>query len=590
MVQLSAKQLVEKYRQFFEDKGHKWIPSASLVPEDDSSALFISAGMHPLIPYLLGEAHPLGKRLVNVQECLRTVDIDKVGDTFHHTWFEMLGNWSLGDYFKKEMISWSFEFLTEVLKIDPAGLHVTCFAGDDTIPRDEETFFAWKKVGIDKKRIYFLPKKDNWWGPVGETGPCGPDTEMFIDTGKPGCGRDCRPGCPCGRYIEIWNDVFMEYSKNRRGEYKLLKQKNVDTGMGVERTLAVVSGLEDNYLTDIWQPIVKKIEEVFRVSYQKEKNKRPIRIIADHLRSAVFVLADGVLPSNKEQGYVLRRLIRRAVRQGILLGADDNFTEEIARVVIDNQTNYDGIYPEINNKREAILESLREEEVKFKNTLARGLKEVSRLIKSNALTPLNVFNIYQTYGFPLELIEEEARQKFRTDFIKEFNQIRKKHQELSRTAAKGRFKGGLSTSSPKTIRYHTLTHLLGAALRTVLGDHVRQKGSNITEERVRFDFNHPKKLTSAEIKRIEALVNQKIEENLAVRVKTMPLSEAQKSGAIAVPGVNYPDEVKVYSIGDFSQEICGGPHVTKTGELGRFKITREEGSGSGTRRIYGILE
>ncbi len=600
MVKIGARELRKKYQKFFEERGHKWIPSVSLVPENDPSTLFISAGMHPLVPYLMGESHPLGRRLVNIQECLRTGDIDEVGDTFHHTWFEMFGNWSLGDYFKQEAISWSFEFLTKVLNIDPEKFHVTCFAGDKDAPKDEESAQIWKKLGISENRIHFLPKKDNWWGPVGDTGPCGPDTEMFIDVGLPGCGSNCKPNCFCGKYIEIWNDVFMQYNKSEKGEYTLLEQQNVDTGMGVERTLAVLLGFEDNYLTNIWQPIIKKVEKISGKFYQKENNKRPMRIIADHLRSAVFVIADGVLPSNKEQGYVLRRLTRRAVVQGKQLGLEKNFTKEIALAILDNQDNYAGVYLELNENRDKILETLEIEESKFRGTLNRGLKEFLRLVEEKKLIGLNAFNLYQTYGFPLELIIEEAERvdyKLSPKFRNDFQQAAKGHQKLSRTAVKGKFKGGLSGYSPKMIQYHTATHLLQAALRSVLGNNVIQVGSNITEKRLRFDFTHPEKPTSEEIKKVEDLVNQKIRMNLLVGMKIMLFNEAINRGAAVVSGKAYPNEVKVYSIGDpdasglvFSKEVCGGPHVGKTGELGKFKIEKEESCGAGKRRIYGILK
>lgn len=591
MAKIKARQLVQKYRKFFEELRHKWIPSASLMPENDHSALFISAGMHPLVSYLMGEVHPLGKRLVNFQECLRTGDIDLVGETaFHHTWFEMLGNWSLGDYFKKEAISWSFEFLTGELGFDSKTLHVTCFKGDKDIPRDQESALIWEKMGIDKKRIHFLPKKDNFWGPVGKTGPCGPDSEMFFDTGGSECGSKCQPGCSCGKYIEVWNDVFMEYFKNEKGKYEQLKQRNVDTGMGIERTLAALWGVNDNYLTDIWQPIIKKIEEISGKSYRK--NKKPIRIIADHLRSAVFVIADGIIPSNKEQGYVLRRLIRRAICQGREIGLKDNFTKKIGFSVFENRANYGGEYPELEKNKSKILEVLENEEARFKDTLDRGLEKFSELSTKRNLTGWDAFDLYQSYGFPLELVIEEAEKsgcKFCPDFKSQFEKAKKSHQKLSQTAAKGKFKGGLLGRSDLEIRYHTATHILQAALRKILGSHVCQLGSNITEKRLRFDFSHPKELSPEEISRAEKLVNQKIKENLAIEVEVLVFEKAIEKGAITLPGLQYPDKVRVYSIADFSKEVCGGPHVKRTGELGKFRIIREESLGVGKRRIYGIL-
>ncbi len=589
---IKGEKLKTLFKDFFVSKNHAWIPSAPLIPEEDPSTLFISAGMHPLVPYLLGESHPSGKRLTNVQECLRTNDIEQVGDTFHHTWFEMLGNWSLGDYFKKEAIAWSLEFLTKVLKIDQDKISVTCFEGDKDAPRDAESAEIWQSLGIPKQRIFFKSKKDNWWGPVGQSGPCGPDTEMFVDAGQKACCRACRPGCSCGKHIEVWNNVFMQYNKLPSGKYEPLKQKNVDTGMGVERTLAIVNNFEDDYATDIWQPIIKTIEETSGQSYQKQENKIPMRIIADHVRAAVFCILGGITPSNKERGYVLRRLIRRSVRQGKVLGIKGNFLEKIGQSVIFNKTNYANDYPRLDNLDKNILSVIKEEEDHFLITIDRGLKEFLRLVKDNNLTGTTAFNLYQTYGFPIEMIKEEAKKEkysLPPNFNSLFAEAKKGHQELSRKATKGFFKGGLGEQTNETIRLHTATHLLQAALRKVLGEHVTQVGSAITPEKLRFDFVHPEKVTPEETKTIEDLINQKIEEELEVKMETIEFEQAKKQGALTVLGKTYPDKVKVYSIGNFSKEVCGGPHVKNIKTLKKFKIIKEEACGTGKRRIYAIL-
>lgn len=594
MRKITAKELRDLYFDFFGKKGHKVIPSAPLVPEGDPSTLFISAGMHPLVPYLLGEEHPLGRRLVGVQECLRTDDIGRVGNEFHHTWFEMLGNWSLGDYFKKEAIGWSFEFLTEVLKIDPQKLFVTCFAGDENAPRDRLSAEIWQKLGLASERIHFLPKKDNWWGPVGEAGPCGPDTEMFVDIGRKPCGQKCIPGCSCGKYAEVWNDVFMEFEKTKKGKLLPLKQKNVDTGMGVERTLAIVSGFSDDYLTEIWQPIVRVIERISGKSYQEEK--QAIRIIADHLRAAVFLVADGVLPGNKEQAYVLRRLLRRSIRQGRLLAIEGGFIVRVAQAVLANQENYAGEYPELKKNEEIILSVLKEEETRFAKTLDRGLKKLTQLFsqlekeKKKILPGEQAFWLYESFGFPLELIEEEAfRQGFGLE-KKGFWEKQKEHQQKSRQRADERFRGGLADSSKEAVAYHTATHLLHQALRQILGSHVSQVGSAITKERLRFDFTHPAALTEEEIRKIEEMVNKVISQDLPVRMEVVSLEESRRRGALSFFKDRYPKKVKVYSIGGFSKEVCGGPHVESTGQLGRFFILKQESCGSGKRRIYAKLD
>lgn len=585
--------LRQKYRQFFEERGHKWIPSAPLVPEGDPSTLFISAGMHPLVPYLLGEPHPLGKRLVDWQKCLRTEDIEGVGNSQKHTFFEMLGNWSLGDYFKREAIVWSWEFLTKELQLEPERLAVTIFAGDENAPYDQEAEEAWLAVGVPKERIFPRGKEENWWE-AGETGPGGPDTEIWYDTGRPSCGSDCWPTCKCGKWVEIWNNVFIEYNRLADGSYQPLKQKNVDTGMGLERTVAVLQGHYDNYRIELLWPLVRQVMELSDKDYDRDQEvRRQIRIIVDHLRAATFILAEGIIPSNVQHGYVLRRLIRRAVRFGHLLGINSLFTSQISQKVIGL---YREIYPELIEKMEFISQELEKEERRFGQVLSRGLrllkKELGKLTSESILSGKIVFDLYQSYGFPPEMTQEEVARIRPGMKIDEagFERLMIEHQKRSRQAAKGLFRGGLAEQSPATIKLHTATHLLHQALRQVLGDHVYQIGSAITPEKLRFDFTHPQKLTSEEINQVEMIVNQKIKADLPVKMKLMSLKEARKRGALILPGKTYPSRVKVYAIGDFSLEVCGGPHVKKTGELGRFKIIKEETCGAGKRRIYGILE
>jgi alanyl-tRNA synthetase len=586
---ITAPELKEKFVGFFVGKGHQEIPSASLLPENDSTTLFISAGMHPLVPYLLGQPHALGKRLVNVQKCVRTGDIDEVGDSFHHTFFEMLGNWSLGDYFKEEMIPWSYEFLTKTLKYRPEQIHVTCFEGDPDAPKDKESAALWSSVGIPENRIHFLPKKDNWWGPAGATGPCGPDTEMFIDLHPEAGPIDFIAGCQAERIVEIGNDVFMQYNKTTDGKYVLLSQKNVDTGYGVERNTAIANGLTDDYLTDIWQSIINKIEEISGKKYSA--NLKPMRIIADHIRSAVFIIAAGVEPGNKEAGYVLRRLIRRTIRQGKLLEIEENFTFKIAESVLANQHNYAGSYPELNQNKEKIFSVLEAEENKFRKTLNNGLREIQKLIDSQkSVSGIEAFNLYQSFGFPVEMINEELQKNNLSFNLDEFNQAKLSHQQQSQTLSAGKFKSGLADHSEVITKYHTATHLLHAALRQVLGAGVQQSGSNITFERLRFDFSYGEKLTDSEIKKITNLVNQKISEKIPVTSEEQTFTDAQKQGALAFFGNKYPEVVSVYTIGKFSKEVCTGPHVSNTGTLGKFKIIKEESAGSGKRRIYAILE
>ncbi len=590
---MKARQLKDKFINFFVSQQHVEIPSAGVVPENDPTTLFISAGMHPLVPFLLGQPHPLGKRLTDVQKCVRTGDIDDVGDGYHHTFFEMLGNWSLGDYFKENMIPWSYQFLTQILNIDPKILHVTCFEGDTDAPKDTQSHDLWIKQGIPEDRIHYLPKKDNWWGPASSVGPCGPDTEMFIDT-KPNEGEiDFVVGCKQGRIIEIWNNVFMQYYKDAEGKFSEMSQKNVDTGMGVERTTAILSGFSDNYMSDIWQPIIQKIEQISGKKYSE--NTKSIRIIADHIRSAVFIIADGVEPSNKEAGYVLRRLIRRAVRQGKILSIETNFVSQIADTVLDNQDNYAGIYPELNENRDKIIAVLEGEENKFRKTLNNGLREINKLIERNkSVSGKEAFTLYESFGFPVEMIQEELEKNNLSLDLNEFNQAKEDHQKLSQTLSAGKFKSGLADNSEIITKYHTATHLLHQSLRKILGEHVQQSGSNITSERLRFDFSHNDKLTEDQLKQVANLVNQQIQLNLPVTKETIPFIEAQRQGAIAFFGSKYPEVVSVYTVGSqenyFSKEVCTGPHVNNTSELGTFEIIKEESAGSGKRRIYAILK
>jgi alanyl-tRNA synthetase len=582
---MTSRDLIEKYFKFFKDKRHIVIPSAPLVPENDPSVLFTTAGMHPLVPYLLGEEHPSGKRLVDNQLCLRTNDIDEVGDAFHHTFFEMLGNWSLGDYWKEDAINWSYEFLTRELGLDPKRIWVSCFEGDRDAQKDAESSEIWEKVGIPKKRIVFLPKKDNWWGPAGETGPCGPDSEIYYElTDKPHA-IGCQPGDSCPRFVEIWNDVFMQYNKTKEGKYVPLKNKNVDTGMGVDRTTAALQGLNDDYkVPDLWGNIILSIEDVTGASYVGE-NEKAIRIIADHIRAAVFAANEGVYPSNKERGYVLRRLIRRAVRYGRILKVELPFLSKVINSVINSYQEY---YPLLDKNKKQINTVILNEEEKFNVTLSRGLKEIEKLDK---LDGKKAFFLYESYGFPLELTEEIARDKGQELDKKVFEEEFNKHKDLSRTASAGMFKGGLADESENVTKLHTATHLLHASLRNVLGEHVSQKGSNITAERLRFDFSHPQKLADEEIKGVEDLINEQVKKDLPVTFEIKSLDEAVKEGALHFFAEKYGDKVKVYTIGDpkgvwFSKEVCGGPHVTHTGEIGRVRIKKQEKIGSGLMRVY----
>jgi len=595
---MKANELRRKYIDFFVSKNHVQISGKPLIPENDPTVLFTTAGMHPLVPYILGEKHPAGKRLVNYQKCLRTGDIDSVGDPHHLTFFEMLGNWSLGDYFKEEAIKMSWEFLTskEWLGLDPELISVTVFAGDEDVPRDDESASVWKSLGIPEERIYYMSREDNWWGPAGETGPCGPDSEMFIDTGRPACGPDCRPGCSCGKYFEIWNDVFMQYIKQKDGSYTQMDRKCVDTGMGIERTAAVLQGKDSVYDIEVFQPVIQKIEALASKTYgQQEDDDISIRIISDHIRTAVFILGDemGVSPSNIGQGYILRRLIRRAVRHGRKLGIDTFFLKELAEVVIDL---YGDIYPELIEKKAHILMELPDEEEKFFKTLQKGEHEFEKMLPNllkgkNRVIPGRIaFKLYDTYGFPIEITEELAAEHEFTVDRDGFDKAFEKHQQASRAGAEKVFKGGLADHSEMTAALHTATHLLHKALRTVLGDHVQQKGSNITSDRLRFDFTHPEKMTPEQIRQVEDIVNEQIERDLPVKMEVLTLDEAQKQGALAFFTNKYEDQVKVYSIGDFSKEVCGGPHVNRTGELGTFRIKKEQSSSAGVRRIRAVLE
>ena len=583
---MKAIEIRNKYLEFFKRHGHAVIPSAPLIPENDPSVLFTTAGMQPLVPYLLGEKHPEGTRLTDYQKCVRTNDIDEVGDNRHLTYFEMLGNWSLGDYFKEESIAMSFEFLTKELGIPVEKLSVTCFAGDEDCPRDEIAANAWKKAGILENHIYYYGKDDNWWI-AGEEGPCGPDTEMFYDTGKPACSDDCQPSCDCGKYVEIWNNVFMEYFKDSKGNYSKLEQKNVDTGLGLERMTMLLQGKETPFDTEIFAPIMQKLEEL-----QQKDIIESRRIIAEHLRSSMMIICDGGRPSNIDRGYVLRRLIRRMIRHMNKLEIN---LDELSTLIDINVDNLKEMYPDLEKNRETIKNVILEEKDKFVKTLSHGEKEFAKAMNyakqngNNKIDGKIVFRLYDTYGFPPEMTQELAKENNIEIDLEEFNKLFKEHQEKSRLGSEQKFKGGLADQNEKTIAYHTATHLLHQALRTVLGEHVKQSGSNITEERLRFDFTHPQKMTKEEIQQVEDLVNEQIKRDLPVTCEEMSYEDAKKSGAIGLFTDKYGDKVKVYTIGDFSKEICGGPHVTHTGDMGRFKIKKEESSSSGIRRIKAVL-
>ena len=645
----SANELRSLFLKFFESKGHKIIPSASVIPENDPTVLFTTAGMHPLVPYLMGEKHPMGTRLTDVQKCIRTGDIDDVGDPSHLTFFEMLGNWSLGDYFKEEMIPWSWEFLTskDWLGIDPERLAFTVFEGDEDCPRDEEAANLWRAQGVKDDHLFYLPKKHNWWGPAGITGPCGPDTEMFIIKDQPACGPDCSPACSCGRYLEIWNDVFMQYEKQTDGTFIPLKQKNVDTGMGLERTFCVLMGASTVYETEIFASIIGKIEEMSGKKYgESDEVTKAIRIISDHMRTSTFIIGDdrGVTPSNVDQGYVLRRLIRRAVRHGMKLGMPEGFTCEIANVII-NQ--YKENYPELERNGAHILEQLKLEEERFQRTLKKGQAEFEKVynnmnrkktafealkankvdadavaaalkqlppspenkpviekVKDGSITDAEIdalltgctkidgrsaFKLYDTFGFPIEITMEMAEEKGIGVDVEGFEERFKKHQETSHAGAEQRFKGGLADNSEETAKLHTATHLLHAALRKVLGNEVAQKGSNITAERLRFDFSFGRKMTEEEKAEVERLVNSYIQGAAPIVCEEMTVAEAKEKGAIGLFESKYGERVKVYTMGEYSMEICGGPHASNTADLKSFKIKKEEASSAGVRRIKAVI-
>ena len=595
MKKMTSGELRTMWLNFFKSKGHAVIPSASVIPENDPTVLFTTAGMHPLVPYLLGSKHPAGTRLTDVQKCIRTGDIDEVGDASHLTFFEMLGNWSLGDYFKKEMIAWSWEFLTspEYLGLDKDKLAFTVFEGEGDIPRDTEAAQYWMDSGVKPENIYFLPRKHNWWGPAGQTGPCGPDTEMFIIKDQPPCGPDCSPACSCGRFLEIWNDVFMQYNKTADGRYVPMEKKNVDTGMGLERTVCTLNGCKTVYETDAFTGIIAKISELSGKGYEDDAaTTKAFRIVADHLRTSTFIMGDprGVSPSNVDQGYVLRRLIRRAVRYGMELGMGEGFTSEIAKVII---AQYQDVYPELKQNEAFVLEQFKLEESRFARTLRQGEREfdklVSRMGEEKVIGGEQAFNLYATYGFPIEMTRELAAEKgFTVDedgFAKHFAE----HQKSSHAGAEQRFKGGLADHSVQTARLHTATHLLHAALRRVLGDEVAQKGSNITAERLRFDFSFGRKVTKDELAQVEALVNEWIKADVPIEMKETTVAEAKAEGAIGLFGSKYGECVRMYTMGPYSKEICGGPHATHTGELVSFKIQKEESSSAGVRRIKAVI-
>ena len=652
MKQITSAQLREMFQKFMESKGHHRIQSASVIPENDPTVLFTTAGMHPLVPYLMGTPHPAGTRLTDVQKCIRTGDIDDVGDPSHLTFFEMLGNWSLGDYFKKEAISWSWEFLTspEYLGLDKDKLAFTVFEGDEDCPRDVESHDLWRSMGVAEDHIFYLPKEHNWWGPAGITGPCGPDTEMFIIVKEP-CGPDCSPACKCGAYLEIWNDVFMQYNKQQDGSFLPLAKKNVDTGMGLERTICVLNGKKSVYETDLFERILGRIEELSGKKYQaNDEHSKAFRIIADHMRTSTFILGDdrGVSPSNTDQGYILRRLIRRAVRYGMQLGMPEGFTAEVAQVIIDQ---YKDVYPELTRNSAFVLEQLKLEEARFARTLKQGEKEFdkvynnalntkalldsilaagdkaafarelaqqkklrpspdmmpiidaanagdeaalvaalqARMATLDTLDGRSAFKLYDTYGFPIEMTRELAAEKGLKVDEEDFAERFKKHQELSHQGADQKFKGGLADHSEETAKLHTATHLLHAALRKVLGDEVAQKGSNITAERLRFDFSFGRKVTKEELDEVEKLVNEAIAAKAPVVCEEMTVPEAKEKGAIGLFESKYGEKVRTYKMGEYSFEICGGPHAENTGDLGSFKILKEESSSAGVRRIKAVI-
>lgn len=584
---MKAIELRNKYVTFFEEKNHKIISGAPLVPENDPTVLFTTAGMQPLVPYLTGQTHPSGTRLTDYQKCLRTDDIDEVGDNRHLTFFEMLGNWSLGDYFKQDSIRYSYEFLTKVLNIPSEKISVTCFAGDQDAPRDEEAAKVWEECGIAKDRIYFFPKKENWWGPAGETGPCGPDTEIFLDLGYEPCGEHCDPSCDCGKYVEIWNNVFMQYEKKEDGSFVPLAQKNVDTGMGLERMTFLLQGKNDVFETELFLPIMERTK-----SLSKAPNDQSLRIIADHMRAASLLICDGIVCSNLGQGYILRRLIRRAIRHLRKIEFNVENISDITRAVIDTLQE---MYPELITHQDEIIKEINKEKSRFMNTLVKGEKEFEKIIgilKEEGNTLIDgehLFRLYDTYGFPPEVTADLAKENGMTVDMAGYDVCFEAHQEKSRQGAAGIFKGGLADHSEVTTAYHTATHLMLESLQRLLGDHVSQKGSNITAERIRFDFSHPEKVSREILDQVEHMVNEQIDKGLVVTCEEMPLEVAKESGAKGVFDSKYGEMVKVYTIGDFSKEICGGPHVDNTKVLKHIKIKKEEAVSSGVRRIKAVF-
>lgn len=593
MKTLTMAELRKLFLQFFSEKGHTVIPSASLIPENDPTVLFTTAGMHPLVPYLMGEAHPAGTRLTDVQKCVRTGDIDEVGDASHLTFFEMLGNWSLGDYFKHESIAWSWEFLTDEkwLGIDKDRLYFTCFEGNENAPRDTYSHDRWVEMGVDPSHIFYLGAKHNWWIP-GTSGPCGPDTEIFFDTGKEKCCESCDPSCSCGKYLEIWNNVFMEYFQPVNEPLRPLAKRNVDTGMGLERTIATLQGAESVYDTDAFTNILARISELSGKNYRDNAETiRAFRIVADHIRTSTFMLGDprGVTPSNVDQGYILRRLIRRALRYAMQLGMPENSLGKIAEVVIED---YGNVYPELEENRKHIVMELDAEEARFQRTLTNGMREFERIkgkFENGVIDGKNAFRLFDTFGFPIEFTEEMAHENGLTVDVDGFHAAFEEHQQKSKAGAEQKFKGGLAEATDETAKLHTATHLLQAALRKVLDDTVSQKGSNITAERLRFDFSFPRKVTPEELRQVEELVQQAIDAHVDITCEEMTVPEARAKGAIGLFGDKYGERVKVYTMGDYSCEICGGPHAANTGDLGTFKIKKEEASSAGVRRIKAVL-
>lgn len=592
MKNLTSSELRKIYLDYYKSKGHAVISSASLIPENDPTVLFTTAGMHPLVPYLLGEKHPAGNRLTDVQICVRTGDIEEVGDPTHCTFFEMLGRWSLGDYFKEYAISCSYDFLLNHLEFDKSKFAVTVFKGDEDCPRDDESAEFWKKMGVPEDRIFFLPKENNWWGPAGVTGPCGPDTEMFIDTGKPKCSDGCSPACDCGKYVEIGNDVFMQYFKNADGTFSPLKQKNVDEGMGLERMLCILNGYKSVYETDLFKPAIALIENLSGHKYdESETVTKAMRIIADHIRTSTFLIGDvkGIVPSNVDQGYILRRLIRRAVRFGRIIDLPERSLSKIAEQYI---SQYQDVYQYLLTNKDRIVSELDKEEIRFSNTLQQGLKEFEKVIThipTKTISGKTAFRLYDTFGFPIEMTEELAHENgFEVD-VQGYEDAFKEHQKKSQAGAEQKFHGGLADNSEETAKLHTATHLLHSALMKVLGGEARQRGSNITAERLRFDFGFDRAMTADEIKAVEDLVNEQIKKNIPVVCEEMTVDEAKAQGAIGIFDNKYGEKVKVYTIGDFSKEICGGPHANNTGDLKSFKITKEQSSSAGVRRVKAVI-